>query len=692
MGCAVRLYATSTGPYRPLPAAGVGWSASAQDVADARRSAAERNMRFNEDEAQELASLHTSLTTLTQRIKRVETEQKKVGASIPALAKSAPHSAALAPLRESARELRTELRTLSHQVAAAHKRSAVIRSAWPNRMHADVPRGAEGASQVLAVCDARIGAAPFAAVALPCTLDRFGDGGLATDAARDHLRLAAALDGGGVDMTAGITATGPSWPYLLGSVSMLEHALTQYALATALRHGFVVTSVPDVIKVELAERCGFQPRDEAAAQTYFVDTQREDTAAALCLAGTAEIPLAALVANRTFSGMPGGERDAEPLPTKLVALGHAFRAEAGARGADTRGLYRIHQFSKVELFVVAEADRSDAMLEELRGVQESIAQGLGLLYRVVDMASEELGASAYRKYDIEAWMPGRGAWGEISSASNCTDYQAERLAIKYRGAAVDGVRSRRQCAHTLNATAAAVPRLIVALLETYGSEKGGKLVLPASLRPYWLGGDDARVHWVERGNESRPAARRSVHTAARSAPARGLHTTSAPRALQDYRAKLEARAAQLGTDPAALVVAFVLLHELTAIVPLFGLAALIAALGAADWLLDTLAAWSDRLAPTAESPSMLGHKIHAWITSGTKMAARMCSRCDAYLASPTEHPSSPVAVWLASLTAAYVVVKLALPLRIAACFAWSPALARRVVTPVWRKARRVLGQ
>ena len=150
-------------------------------------------------------------------------------------------------------------------------------------------------------------------------------------------------------------------------------------------------------------------------------------AAGLCLAGTAEIPLAALVAKHTYDARgPSGMGDVRhmALPIRLTALGHAFRAEAGARGADTRGLYRIHQFSKVELFAVTTPDESDRMLESLREVQQDMVEGLGLLYRVLDMSSEELGASAYRKYDIEAWMPGRGAWGEICSASNCTDYQA----------------------------------------------------------------------------------------------------------------------------------------------------------------------------------------------------------------------------------------------------------------------------
>ena len=705
--------ASSTAFYRPLPDISVSWGASDDDLQAAKHSAHARHMPFDDAAADELRTLHARLAELHRTTRTLEREQREVGAQIPALAKTAKADAsahdALEAARTRARALRTELRTLQQSIEEANTRSTAIRDAWPNRMHAAVPYGPESEARVVALHDARIGAVPLPDVALPCAAAELPDdlrAALPTSSAHDHLHIAETLPSGGVDMSAGIVTTGPSWPYLLGTLSMLEHALTQYALATALRHGFVLASVPDVVKTDVAERCGFRPRDEASAQTYFVDTQRDASDAALCLAGTAEIPLAAFVANRTFAseaagGVAGGSVGALPLPVKLVALGHAFRAEAGARGTDTRGLYRIHQFSKVEMFAVTASDASDAMLEELRAIQEEMAQGLGLLYRVLDMPTEELGASAYRKYDVEAWMPGRGGWGEICSASNCTDYQAHRLAIKYRPAARDGERAKLAYAHTLNATAAAIPRLIVALLETYGHVEG-RLVLPAALRPYWLGGaDDARVQWAQGHSSARgaaPSGVRRLHTAARRPVAsprpawpvhRCLHTSAARRkSFAQYRDELRAMAAQHGASPASLVLAFALLHELTAIVPLFFFAALFTVLGAGESILGALDAVRASVLPD-DAQGYVHETLHAWIVRGTRFATRLCSRCSEYVAYPTEGPTSPVAVWLSSLTAAYVVVKVLVPVRLAASFALAPWFARRVLQPAGRLVRRL---
>lgn len=210
----------------------------------------------------------------------------------------------------------------------------------------------------------------------------------------------------------------------------------------------------------------------------------------------------------------------ENLPQRVVGVGRAFRAEAGARGADTRGLYRVHQFTKVELFVVSGEKESESMMEEMREVQKEIVQGLGLSVRVLDMPTEELGASAHRKYDMEAWMPGRGKWGEITSTSNCTDYQSRRLSITYRPQptspthAIDPSSGPLPFAHTLNGTAAAIPRLLVALLENgLQYDKTGEgdseqviytgLELPKALQRFYVGSDEiggrgrkGLIHWV----------------------------------------------------------------------------------------------------------------------------------------------------------------------------------------------------
>lgn len=701
----LRMYASKSAPptgFRPLPEPSVSWRA--EDVEEARRVTLLRDMSFREDEAAALPSLQASLKQMRHDRIKIEEEQRHVGAMIPSLAKKVNTNAErVSQLRERARELRTALRCLEKQMDDAHARSLQIRSAWPNRMHPDVPVGPESESRVVAVCDARsptCRSPSLPTTLLPCTTHAFDasfTSKLQVDPRRDHLGLAQSMSHGGVDMAAGITTTGPSWPYLLGTISMLEHALCQYALHVATRHGFIPVSVPDVIKTDVAERCGFRPRDEVAAQTYFVDTKRsittddtsasDDAMATLCLAGTAEIPLAALVAKQTFSHRHtqpnlGGDVASMHLPIRLTALGHAFRAEAGARGADTRGLYRIHQFSKVEMFVVSDAEQSDDMLESLRHVQEDIVNGLGLLYRVVDMSSEELGASAYRKYDIEAWMPGRGAWGEICSASNCTEYQARRLAIKYR----DAETGRNTYAHTLNATAAAIPRLLVALIETYSSSN---LVLPVALRPFWIGGpSDPRVEWIEPASvaASTPAssgARASpLQQCGTSHPRASFHTSARRNASAFTRAKeqLHSLAVRTGADPAPLLISFVILHEITAIAPIFVLAALLAVLGAGDAMLEWVNTLLNAMMPSENA------RLYEWIARGRRMATRVCRRFDTLLRGEEGTPMA--AAWFTSLTASYVLVKLLLPVRITLSLALSPVTARTLIMPWWRRFRR----
>lgn len=205
------------------------------------------------------------------------------------------------------------------------------------------------------------------------TLARFGPAPIPPDARRDHLAVAQYWDL--LDNEASTIATGSSWPYLKGALALLETALIQYALSIAIRRGWTPVVPPDVIKQDLAWRCGFAPRDDSSGPSQIYHLQ--DTA--LCLAGTAEIPLAALSANQIIPQ--------EDLPRRVVGVGHAFRAEAGARGADTRGLYRVHQFTKVELFAVTDAEGSEEMMEEIREIQAEIASGLGLSVRWVLLLS-----------------------------------------------------------------------------------------------------------------------------------------------------------------------------------------------------------------------------------------------------------------------------------------------------------------
>ena len=178
--------------------------------------------------------------------------------------------------------------------------------------------------------------------------------------------------------------------------------------------------------------------------------------------------------------------DAE-LPLKYVGLSHCFRTEAGAPGRDTKGLYRVHQFTKVEMFAFCTPEESEQIHLELLAIEEEIFQGLGLPYHVIDTCTGDLGGPAYRKYDLEAWMPGRGKggeYGEVTSTSNCTDYQARRLNIRYKAARH---RRARSFVHTLNGTAVAVTRAILAILENY-QQADGSIIVPEVLRP-WVGKD-----------------------------------------------------------------------------------------------------------------------------------------------------------------------------------------------------------
>ncbi|KAL8279167.1 hypothetical protein RQP46_008423 [Phenoliferia psychrophenolica] len=257
--------------------------------------------------------------------------------------------------------------------------------------------------------------------------------------ALDHLSLSSPANLAWTDFPSSSLISGPSWPLLTNTGALLELALTSYAMSIALSRGFAPVLTPDVVRSDVAERCGFRPRDGDAQQTYFLSDGTVGGDTSLCLVGTAEVPLVAMSAATTFRQ--------QDLPLKRVALGRAFRAEAGARGAESRGLYRVHQFSKVEMVVVCAEEDSGRVLEELRSVQEQILASLGLSLRVLEMPTQELGASAHRKYDIEAWMPGPA----LEATAGHPQLATGPAKVTY--------------AHTLNATAAAIPRLIVALLE-----------------------------------------------------------------------------------------------------------------------------------------------------------------------------------------------------------------------------------
>jgi seryl-tRNA synthetase len=278
-------------------------------------------------------------------------------------------------------------------------------------------------------------------------------------AGRDHLELA----GPRIDMETAARVSGSRFAYLKGDLVMLEFALVRYALEVAREHGFEPVVPPVLVREAALYGTGFLPDTEQQIYTLPDDD--------LYLIGTSEVPLASLHA--------GDILEEAALPVRYAGFSTCFRREAGAAGKDTRGIFRVHQFDKVELFAFVRPEESPAEHERLLAIEEGIMQGLGVPYRVVNIAAHDLGASAAKKYDLEAWLPGQERFRELTSCSNTTDYQARRLAVRYRP---EGG-GRPATVHTLNGTAVAVGRTIIALLEN-GQRDDGSVALPEILAQY----------------------------------------------------------------------------------------------------------------------------------------------------------------------------------------------------------------
>ena len=284
---------------------------------------------------------------------------------------------------------------------------------------------------------------------------------------KDHLELGAIHDM--IDFEAGARVAGAGFYFLKRDAVLLELALQQFTLSHLVQKGFIPVSTPDVANTEILHGIGFIPRGPET-QIYSIENTE------LNLVATAEITLGGMYHNQVL--------EAEQLPLKLVGISHCFRTEAGAAGRASRGLYRVHQFTKVEMFAFTLPDQSSAIHEELRAIECEIFDALEVPYRVVDTATGDLGGPAYRKYDLEAWMPGRGEngqWGEVTSTSNCTDYQARRLNIRYRVKGEKGT----HFAHTLNGTAVAISRALIAVIENH-QLADGSIRVPKALAP-WVG-------------------------------------------------------------------------------------------------------------------------------------------------------------------------------------------------------------
>jgi seryl-tRNA synthetase len=256
-------------------------------------------------------------------------------------------------------------------------------------------------------------------------------------------------------------------------LALMELALMQYALDIAIKKGFTPFSTPDLAKREILEGLGFNPRGEST-QVYNIENSD------LCLIGTAEITMGGYHKDEIFNE--------EDLPKKYVAISHCFRTEAGAYSKFAKGIFRVHQFTKIEMFQYVVPEKSESAHMEILEIEKEIFKGLQIPFRIIDHCTADLGTPSYRTYDLEAWMPGKpdknggaGDWAEITSTSNCLDYQARALNMKYKDK-----NGSRKFLHTLNGTAIAVPRALISILENF-QQADGSLIIPESLRKYMPG-------------------------------------------------------------------------------------------------------------------------------------------------------------------------------------------------------------
>lgn len=281
---------------------------------------------------------------------------------------------------------------------------------------------------------------------------------------KDHEVLLS--EAGMLDFDRGAKVTGSKFYFTRGDFVRLNRALIQYGIDTVTMHGYQLLETPDMAKEEILVGAGFNPRGEEDQIYSIANTD-------FSLIGTAEITTLGFHANEVLDLSEG--------PIRYAALSHCFRKEGGAYGRTSKGLYRVHQFQKLELFVFCKPEESDMLHEEIKNIEKEICSGLEIPYRIIDIPSGDLGAPAYRKYDFEGYMVMKGEQGgysEITSASNCLDYQARRLNIKYKTA-----EGRLEYVHTLNGTAVVLTRFPVTVVENY-QQADGTIRVPAVLQPY----------------------------------------------------------------------------------------------------------------------------------------------------------------------------------------------------------------
>ncbi|XP_008137843.1 serine--tRNA ligase, mitochondrial [Eptesicus fuscus] len=420
---------------------------------EAARSLEHRKGELRPEDLPAIIATWQELRQLREQIRSLEEEKGAVAEAVQALLvnqgnKQVQQDPQYQSLRARGREIRKQLVLLYPKEAQLEEQFYLRALRLPNQTHPDVPVGDESHARVLHVV---------------------GDKPAFSFQPRGHLEIAEKLDI--IRQKRLSHVSGHRSYYLRGAGALLQHGLVNFTLSKLVQRGFTPMTVPDLLRGAVFEGCGMTPNANPS-QIYNIDPSRFED---LNLAGTAEVGLAGYFMDHSVAF-----RD---LPIRMVCSSTCYRAETHT-GKEPWGLYRVHHFTKVEMFGVTGPglEQSSQLLEEFLSLQMEILTELGLHFRVLDMPTQELGLPAYRKYDIEAWMPGRGSFGEVTSASNCTDFQSRRLHIMFQTEA-----GELQFAHTVNATACAVPRLLIALLES-NQQKDGSVLIPSALQPY-LGTD-----------------------------------------------------------------------------------------------------------------------------------------------------------------------------------------------------------
>ena len=395
--------------------------------------------RFMKADAQEVARQYKRRTELSTSLQNLQQKRNANAAAMKGKLEAGERNA----LIEEGKKLKDDIATAESELANVEEKLETEARRIPNMAHPDAPVGKEDKDNL--------------------EVKRVGDPTKFNFEPKDHVELGQSLDI--IDFDAGTKVSGTKFYYLKNEGVYLELGLIRYALDILQKKGFTPFITPDIAREEILEGIGFNPR---GAESNVYTLEGEDA----CLVGTAEITLGGYYSDTIFAK--------NALPLRMAGLSHCFRREAGAAGQFSKGLYRVHQFTKLEMFVYCLPEDSNRFHEELRLTEEEIFAGLNIPFRVVDTCTGDLGAPAYRKWDLEAWMPGRnnGEWGEVTSTSNCTDYQARRLNIRYKDD--DG---KNKFVHMLNGTAIAISRAIIAVLENF-QQADGTVRLPRALVPY----------------------------------------------------------------------------------------------------------------------------------------------------------------------------------------------------------------